>query len=307
LLNTLERAAIFSFSTALEKILRFNTPLRYPGGKGKLTDFIKLVFKYNELLDGDYVEPYAGGAGIALNLLMHNYVTCIHLNDLNKAVYTFWSVLLSEPDNLCRLINDTEITVEQWSRQKSIFKDPKNHTLLEIAYATFFLNRTNRSGIILGGVIGGKNQNGNWKLDARFNKPDLINRINSIALFGTRIRLYNLDASELIKLVLPKLPTKTLVYFDPPYYVQGQGLYENHYKHDDHVAIAKLVQSKVKLPWIVSYDHAPEIVEMYKNSRSITYGINYSAQNKYEGSEAMFFSKNLVIPEVRNPANLKAA
>lgn len=287
--------------------MKFNTPLRYPGGKGKLTDFLKMIFEQNDLLDGHYVEPYAGGAGIALNLLTHSYASCIHLNDLNPAVFGFWQSVINQPEELCKAIRDVKVTMEEWHRQKAILKSPDNHSPLEIGFSTFFLNRTNRSGIIWGGVIGGKNQDGPWKLDARFKKDDLIRRIEKIAMYRSRIRLYNLDAAELIKSVLPALPEKTLIYLDPPYYVKGQGLYENHYLHNDHVSIANLVKKHITHPWIVSYDHAPEIIEMYKDCPTISYGINYSAQDRYKGAEAMFFSKRLIIPDVKNPANLKAA
>lgn len=287
--------------------MRFNTPLRYPGGKGKLTNFIKLIFEQNDLLDGHYVEPYAGGAGIALTLLLHSYASRVHLNDLNPAVYSFWHSVINQPDELCRRIRDVKVSMKEWHRQKEILANPTGHSHLELGFSTFFMNRTNRSGILKAGVIGGKNQDGPWKLDARFNKQDLIQRIEKIALFGSRIKLYNLDAKELIETVLPTLPEKSLVYLDPPYYVKGQDLYENHYAHDDHVEIAKLVQRKIKLPWVVSYDHAPEIVGMYQKCPTITYGINYSAQNRYEGAEAMFFSKKLAIPDVENPAKVKAA
>jgi DNA adenine methylase len=292
---------------AMEQTMKFNTPLRYPGGKGKLTNFLKMIFEQNDLLDGHYVEPYAGGAGIALNLLTHSYASCIHLNDLNPAVFAFWQSVINQPEELCRAIRDVEVTIDEWHRQKAILKNPEDHSPLEIGFSTFFLNRTNRSGIIWGGVIGGKNQDGPWKLNARFNKDDLIRRIEKIALYRSRIRLYNLDAAELIQTVLPTLPEKTLIYLDPPYYVKGRGLYENHYLHDDHVSIAKLVKKQITHPWIVSYDHAPEIIQMYKGCPTITYGINYSAQDRYKGAEAMFFSKKLVIPDVKNPANLKAA
>jgi len=291
----------------MERTMKFNTPLRYPGGKGKLTGFLKMIFEQNDLLDGHYVEPYAGGAGIALNLLTHSYASCIHLNDLNPAVFGFWHSVINQPEALCKAIRDVKVTMEEWHRQKAILNAPANHSPLDIGFSTFFLNRTNRSGIIWGGVIGGKNQDGAWKLDARFNKDDLIRRIEKIAMYRSRIRLYNLDAAELIKTVLPTLPNKTLVYLDPPYYVKGRGLYENHYLHDDHVSIAKLVKKHINHHWIVSYDHAPEIIEMYKGCPTITYGINYSAQDRYKGAEAMFFSKKLVIPDVKNPANLKAA
>lgn len=291
----------------MAQTMKFTTPLRYPGGKGKLTDFIKLVFVENDFIGGDYVEPYAGGAGIALNLLFHEYVSRIHLNDLNRAVYAFWHTAINETEVLCRRIRDVDVTIEEWHRQKAIFNNPDKHSQLELGFATFFLNRTNRSGIILGGVIGGKNQTGTWKLDARFSKNDLIRRIEQIAQYRERIQLYNLDAAELIETVLPTLPKETLVYLDPPYYVKGQGLYENHYAHQDHVKIANLVQTQIALPWIVSYDHAPQIIEMYRNCAHITYGINYSAQDRYKGAEAMFFSNGLIVPNVKNPCDLEAA
>lgn len=287
--------------------MQFNTPLRYPGGKAKLTSFLKLVFEENNLLDGHYVEPYAGGAGIALALLYQSYVKTIHLNDLNQAVYAFWHSVLNNNDALCKLIRDTPVTMDEWHKQKEVMLNPEQYDTVALGFATFFLNRTNRSGILMGGVIGGKGQSGDWKLDVRFNKPDLINRIEKLALYRSRIKLYNLDAAYLISDVLPRLPANTLVYLDPPYYVKGKGLYQNHYTHDDHKAIAKLVQKEIKLPWIVSYDYAPEIMEMYTKSRGIVYGLNYSAQEKYEGMEAMFFSKKLVIPDVANPSKLKAA
>lgn len=282
------------------------TPLRYPGGKGKLTSYIKMVFEENELLDGNYVEPYAGGAGIALNLLMLGYVTCVHLNDLDPAVFAFWYSVINSTEDLCKMVRDVKLDMTEWKRQKAIHGDPKNHSKLELGFSTFFLNRTNRSGIISGGVIGGNNQAGTWKMDARFNRVELSRRIERIAFNRSRIRIYNLDASKLISDVLPSLPKKTLVYFDPPYYLKADRLYGNHYNHSDHVAVSKLVRS-VNIPWIVSYDCRPEIVAMYEGLPSIIYGMNYSAADRYQGSEVMFFNPSLIIPNESNPASLRAA
>lgn len=284
-----------------------STPLRYPGGKGKLTDFIKLIFEQNDLLDGHYVEPYAGGAGIALNLLILDYASCIHLNDLNPSVYAFWHSVLNKTDELCKKIHSTKVTVKEWRKQKEIQRDPQNHSFLELGFSTFFLNRTNRSGILTGGIIGGEKQTGAWKIDARYNKTGLCQRIEKIALYRSRIKLYNLDAANLINEVLPHLPTKTLVYLDPPYYEKAERLYVNHYNHADHLQIAKLVKTKIKTPWVVSYDHVPEILAMYRGFPTISYGMNYSAASYYEGSEVMFFSKGLETPDVSNPARLQAA
>lgn len=280
-----------------------STPLRYPGGKGKLTDFIKLIFEENGLLDGHYAEPYAGGAGIALNLLVLEYASCIHLNDVDPSVFAFWSSVINSPDELCKKITDAKLTMREWRRQKAIQNDPGNYDSLDLGFSTFFLNRTNRSGILQGGVIGGYNQTGTWKIDARFNKIELRRRIEKIALYRSRIRLHNLDAIAFIDDVIPSLPSKSLVYLDPPYYNKADRLYKNFYQHADHVTISKRVKKLKGINWIVSYDNAPEIVAMYRGCRTITYGMNYSAGGYYEGSETMFFSRSIKIPSVESPAN----
>jgi DNA adenine methylase len=282
----------------------FLTPLRYPGGKGRLANFIKLVFRENNLFDAPYVEPYAGGAGIALALLFDEFTSHIHINDLNKSIFAFWNSVLNESDALCKLIHDTPVDMNEWAKQQSIQQRADQVSKLELGFSTFFLNRTNRSGIIAGGVIGGKKQDGPYKLDARFNRKNLELRIQRIARYRDRISIYNVDAAQFITNTLPQISTNALVYLDPPYYVKGQGLYENYYQHDDHVNIAGLVAG-IKQHWIVSYDNVPEIHSLYKSYRQIVYDLSYSAGNRYSGSEAMFFSNQLAIPATQSPALIK--
>lgn len=283
------------------------TPLRYPGGKGKLTPFIKAVFEENDLLDGHYVEGYAGGAGIATRLLLLGYASCIHLNDIDRSVYAFWHSVINSTDELCKLVRDAKVTLNERKKQIAIQSDPDNHCLLQVGFATFFLNRTNRSGILRGGVIGGKKQDGKWKIDARFNKGDLCSRIQNIAMYRSRIRLYNLDAAAFVRGVLPSLPKKTLIYLDPPFYRKADGLYEHHYKHDDHQTISKIVQKQITVPWIVSYDFQPEIMQLYKGCPMISYGLSYFATKPRIGSEVMFFARDVRIPEIEGPFRLLAA
>lgn len=285
----------------------YSTPLRYPGGKGKLTNFVKLILAENDLLDGHYAEPFAGGAGVALSLLLQEYVIHVHINDLNKSVYSFWHSVLNSTDELCKMISDTPVTMEEWYKQRSIQRNPDELSLLELGFSTFFLNRTNRSGIITGGVIGGYDQTGKWKIDARYNKKDLISRIKHIASYKSRITIYNQDATQFLTDTVPALPDNTLVYLDPPYYVKGKDLYQNHYCHEDHENLAKIVSSSIRQRWMVSYDFVPEIAEMYKDFRQIDYLLSYSASNRYKGSELMVFDDQLVVPEVVNPAKVKAA
>ncbi len=283
---------------------RFTSPLRYPGGKGMLANFAKLLISLNEINGGEYVEIYAGGAGIAWALLFDGYVKRVHINDISKPIYAFWKSVTSYTDEICQLIYDTPVTIEERSRQKTIQSKPKEHSVLELGFSTFFLNRTNRSGILKGGVIGGNAQIGEWKLDARFNKIDLIARIKKIASYSSKIKLYNKDASVFMTSYLPKISQHSLVYLDPPYYAKGNSLYENYYSNEDHAIVANLV-SKITQPWVVSYDNVVPISKLYKKYHSIEYKLSYSAQDKYAGSEIIFFSKNLTIPKVENPARVK--
>lgn len=278
---------------------RYVSPLRYPGGKAKLANYIKLLVEKNNLSDGVYVEPYAGGASVALRLLQDEYVSRIHINDLDRAVFGFWHSVLNETEALCRLIRDRRVSQAEWHRQKAVQTHARDVAvpLLDLGFSTFFLNRTNRSGIIAsGGMIGGARQTGEWKIDARYNKPELISRIEFIARYRDRISLYNADAIDLLRDVLPTLPKKTFLYLDPPYYVKGKRrLYANSYEHEDHAEIAKIVTA-TDYPWVVSYDDTKEIRALYKGRRSRAYGLGYTARDRYEGAEIMFFNDRLRLP-----------
>lgn len=275
---------------------KFVSPLRYPGGKLKVVDYVKRLFEDNGLMDGTYIEPYAGGASVALTLLFSEYASKIKINDIDRSIYAFWHSVLNETEAMCRLVADTPVNMEVWHAQREVQQHKQEAELLELGFSTFFLNRTNRSGILSGGVIGGKEQTGNFKIDARYNKEDLIERIESIAEYADRIELTSMDAVELIKSI--KKPTeKTFCYLDPPYYVKGRDLYLNYYNDDDHKAIAKAIK-KYKGKWIISYDAVDFIRELYKEYRQKEYYLSYSAGNPTKGKEIVVYSDGLVIPDV---------
>ena len=281
----------------------FLSPLRYPGGKRKLSNFIKLVYRHNGLVGGTYAEPYAGGAAVALSLLFGEYASRVLINDVDRSIYAFWHSVLYETDELCRRIDEAEVSIAEWRRQR-VVQDLDKPSLIDLGFSTFYLNRTNRSGIIRGGVIGGKEQNGKWKIGARFNTTDLIRRIRKIARYRSRIVVSNLDAAVFLGQLRPSLDQVSLVYLDPPYYVKGGDLYENHYSHDDHVAIADLIKS-FTTPWMVTYDDVKQICAMYAGGSHLNYGLSYSAQDRYKGSEVMFYSDGLNVPDVEDPARIR--
>lgn len=286
---------------AIDAEQRFPSPLRYPGGKGKLANYVKLIFLENGLVGREYVEPYAGGASVALALLFEEYASHIHINDLSPSVAAFWRTVLTATEELCDLIARTPVTIEEWERQRAVQLDP-NADQTALGFSTFFLNRTSRSGIIGGGIIGGKRQTGKWKIDARFTREDLIRRVRKIARHRNRITVTRHDAATYLETELPKID-KPFVYLDPPYYVKGGDLYQDSYKPEDHTAIATLVH-KLDIPWMVSYDAVPQIDDLYRPAPRVAYNLSYSAQERYKGKEVMFFDANLILPDVPSPANV---
>lgn len=275
--------------------MTYYTPLRYPGGKGKLASFIQEIYKTNDLSDGTYVEPYAGGAAVALKLLLEGFAWDIIINDIDKRVFSFWWSVLNDTDQLCKKINDCQVNVDTWNKQKHIHMNIEQYSLEEIGFATFFLNRTNRSGILSAGVIGGKNQDGNFKIDARFNKKDLISRIELIAKYKNRIKAYNEDALALMSKINNTFNKKTLVYYDPPYFEKGKLLYHNFYTHDDHKSLATFIRN-TNHPWIVTYDNVPEIKNLYFGEDYAEFDISYYAHMKRPKGKEILFYNNIKLP-----------
>lgn len=287
---------------------RLYSPLRYPGGKASFAPFIAKLMVDNGLAGGHYLEPYAGGAGVALDLLFQGQAKHIHINDADPAVYAFWVSVTQYPNQLLELLASTPITMAEWFKWRSVLREECQASVVEKGFATLFMNRTNRSGILKAGVIGGKKQEGTYKLDARFKKDVISARILAIAKRAQDITVYSEDSLVLLKRCKDFLPKDSLIYLDPPYYVKGKGLYRNYYEHDDHVAIAKAIQAKsFKRHWVVSYDNTDEIGAMYQFANAKTYGLNYTAHRRYVGNEVMFFSQGLVvsdheIPQAKNVA-----
>ena len=265
------------------------SPLRYPGGKNRLASFIGLVIQNLNLQNCTYVEPFAGGAGVALSLLLNGTVDNIIINDYDKAIYSFWRAIKQEPDALISRIEDTPVTIEEWHRQKDVYSSATSYSL-DLAFATLFLNRTNRSGILNAGPIGGYSQAGEWKLDVRFDKEALIAKIGAIAEHRQNITIYNKDIISLLRNYAPGFGDNVFFYFDPPYYNKGQKLYKNFFSHQDHQRIRDVIAHEIAAPWIVTYDDVEEIAGLYADFAMRRFDLTYSAANKGTASELMIFS-----------------
>ncbi|WP_281780886.1 DNA adenine methylase [Lysobacter auxotrophicus] len=272
--------------------MAFATPLRYPGGKGRLGPWLAELMRANGISGGTYVEPYAGGAGAAIYLLTQGFVDRIVINDADPAIHAFWWAVLNDTDRFLKKLDRCSVTLAARERHKSIIAAPKQHEKLDVGFAAFFLNRTNRSGILQGGVIGGKEQAGTYKIDARFNREDMADRISKIGKLRDHIELHGLDAMKLLSKIQKTLPKKSLIYFDPPYYIKGSQLYRNFYTPGDHKEIAENVTS-LRTPWLVTYDNCDEIRTLYQGTPTLTFSLYYSTHLSRDTATEVMFYDNL--------------
>lgn len=272
------------------------SPLRYPGGKSKIAPLIRLIIEKTGDSGITYIEPFAGGAGVALSLLIEGSVDQIVINDYDKAIYSFWRALKESSKELMELIEYTPLTIDEWKHQKEIYCTHSKKYSVELGFAAFYLNRTNRSGILSAGPIGGFSQTGKYRMNARFNRDALISKIRKISNYKSQIIVYNKEIRSFINGIIPKYQDHAFVYFDPPYYENGQRLYKNSFSPTDHADIAQTIINGVRCPWVATYDDVPELRQIYVNFEQRQYNLNYSAANKGKGSEIIIFKSHNLLP-----------
>lgn len=272
------------------------SPLRYPGGKTQLSRFLMQLLKLNKLDDIVYAEPFAGGFGAGIELLFKNKVKSVIINDYDIAIYSIWYAILNETERFINDIINVNISIQEWKIQKNIYNKSLEEKIYsyDLAFATYFLNRTNRSGIITGGPIGGKNQNGKYKLDCRFNKSDLIRKFVRISDYKDKIHLYNMEANDFIDTIILRYnPNEIFTFFDPPYYEQGKNLYTNFFKHEDHLNLQEKINNLSDYYWILTYDNKDEILSIYEDYAKYIYSIKYSASNVRKAKEILIPSSKV--------------
>ncbi|MBB1069228.1 DNA adenine methylase [Limosilactobacillus sp. RRLNB_1_1] len=293
-----------------------DSPFRYPGGKTQLYRFVSNLLETNKI-NGTYVEPFAGGAGVAIRLLYNSKVKKSWINDYDTSIYSVWYYILEKPQELINLIEkvpfdyktghsvNKQVSIDFWKKQHNYYINNKERgKSLSLAFATLFLNRTNRSGIINGGPVGGYEQTNATQIYARFNKQSLIKKIKKIHDYKDRIILTNYDANDLIPILQKELDSKnSFIFFDPPYFKQGSGLYFTSFDAEGHKTLAKKIMNMTNNYWITTYDVDSHIVDYFKNNKkNYSYELKYSANNKRRGkaSELLFASPNLEIESYDN-------
>lgn len=293
--------------------MSLQSPLRYPGGKSVLAGFLGNIIALNDLEDCAYYEPFAGGAGAALTLLAEGIVSELHLNDADVRIFAFWSAVLNNAERFAQKIVSVPLSVDEWRNQYHICANPNSYSQFDVAFAAFYMNRCNRSGVLTGaGPIGGYEQKGKWKLDVRFNRETLATRVLNLGKKRDRIHVSNLDAVDFLKSYLPSglARRRVFVYLDPPYVIKGQRLYLNAYEARDHAKLARYMLAQKVLPWVMSYDDSDLVRELYAPCKQSLLPIRYTLQEKRTANELIIAPVELVLPSVcklgRNECTLKA-
>ena len=290
--------------------LRHVSPLRYPGGKTALADFLARTIESNDLSGCSYFEPFAGGAGAALRLLLRGVVSEVYLNDLDPRIFSFWKAVLDESDRFAETILHVPVNLKEWRRQSAICRRADVARRFELGFATFYMNRCNRSGIITGAApIGGYAQDGDWKMDARFYRERLAERIGVLASKRDQIHVTGRDAKEFLVESLPGGGDQEpiFVYLDPPYYSKGSRLYMNSYEDDDHKTLAEYMETKNSLKWIASYDDTEFIRGLYSSCSISDNVLQYSLQRKRQVRELLIAPSHVRLPEATAPRDDAAA
>ena len=269
-----------------------SSPLRYPGGKGQLYEKVKEIMSEHNLFDRIYTEPFAGGFGIGIKLLTNGDVNRVIINDADKHIYAFWYAVFFETDKLVKLIEKTPINIENWRLQKEIYNNKRVRSLVKLGFSAFFLNRTNYSGVLKGGPIGGLAQEGTYKIDCRLNKNELIKRIRILGALKDRVEVYNMDAIDFTKQVILPRMDELFVNFDPPYVKKGPQLYKDYYNNEDHKNLAEyIIKALEGAKWIMTYDDCQLIADLYQKYNPEQYVLTHTAGKAKKGKELLI--KNL--------------
>lgn len=270
------------------------SPLRYPGGKSALYSRLRKTIRDMGLAGCTYVEPYAGGVGAGLSLLVTGQVERVVINDLDRAIHAFWTTVQSEPRWLIERIQRVRLDVSEWRRQREIYVAADSSEVLQLGFATFYLNRTNRSGVLNGGPIGGLEQTGNYKIDARFNRDGLAERIRILSLYAENIVPTSRDGIEIISEYAPK--DGVFIYADPPYFEKAGSLYLNAFSATDHEDLARVLNAVSDRPWVLTYDNVPRVAVLYAERRRRQFELHYSAHRVGKATEIAILSES--VPEI---------
>lgn len=280
---------------------RYLSPLRYPGGKARMAQFLGELFAQQvSVMDVEvWIEPFAGGAGAGLALLEARAVPEVWLTEKNPAIAALWRAVLDDHEQLAARVEAAvpDMALYDWAREQVAAAGECAED--ELAFAALVLNRCSRSGMVhpSAGPIGGKSQTGRWTIASRWNGPGLAERITHLQTLSGRIRFTEGDAIRaLAGLVDCGFEDEVLAFVDPPYIREGNRLYANGMAAADHQRLADVLNAS-SARWLLTYDDEPVVVdELYPDRRVLAYQISNTANQARIATEYAVLSDHLALP-----------
>lgn len=272
------------------------SPLRYPGSKARFYNQFRDFFCQLNLSGRRIVEPYAGSASISLSLLADGLVTSALLIERDPLIFSFWKSVFLHTDDLIESIKKVPVTMDSWSEmRKSLYvTEPDDFKTVELGLAGLFLNRTNFSGVLHAGPIGGISQSSKYTVDCRFNKDEIISRIKVISKNREKVSVVYGDAIEFLKDEKKDKKEETIYYIDPPYFKEGKKLYRHYYDIAEHTALARAL-AESSFDWILSYDAHHVIEHLYADFSRIDKILRYSSKTPKQALEFLITNMDVDI------------
>lgn len=264
------------------------SPLRYPGSKAGLIEWMDSFLNKNGLIGAQFVEPYAGSASLGLGLLSRGSISSLMIFERDPLLFSFWYSVFFRTDRLVALIERYEPSLKtreelNWLRKSEVVIDD----IELMGYSALLFNRTGFSGVLNSGPIGGISQTSKYTVDCRFNKPSLIERIVELSKFSSKVTVYFGDAIKALTDANNADNSNRIFYVDPPYYIQGPKLYRYFYDFSDHLKLSEtLVNAEYR--WLLSYDDHPAIRHFYREFSIYEPQFRYSSRVPKKEHELLY-------------------
>ena len=272
------------------------TPLRYPGGKSWLFEYVSAFLEFHDIHLGTVVEPFAGSASISVGLLKNKLADEAYICEKDPLISSFWDVALTANDELIENVRRLSVSISTWKKFKKYLRPDAvtRFSTMELATAFVFYNRTNYSGILKAGPIGGKRQESKYNIKCRFNKEYVCQKIATLDSLSGKIHVIRGDGIRFIREYSRRSHGEDqFFYIDPPYYDAGKVLYRNYFEVEDHIRLANTLEPLTE-PWLLSYDDVDFIHHTYEGTKlQFVYSDRQAGNLRREVRELLLSNKEI--------------
>lgn len=243
----------------------------------------------------DYYEPFFGSGSIGFKVLEElDTDRRVSISDIDPGIVSLWKAVHESPDELCSRIKSFTPNVDDFYSFQETDGTDKSLTV-ENGFKKLALHQMSYSGLgaKAGGPIGGREQRGAYKIDCRYNVPTLTKNIGKLHTLMSRFKDLTIECKPVFSSLESIQRANSIVYLDPPYYVQGGALYANNMNVFEHQELAKRLNA-AEYEWVLSYDDVEPIRQLYSWAKVTNLEAIYTlapAKNKRLATNELIITK----------------